>query len=117
QTLSRLNRTCPGKEDTFVLDFVNDPQEILESFQPYYRTAQLESVTDPNIVQELQIKLDKAGVYYRTEVDAFAEAFFDPKRKQAHLHAHLKPAVDRFRNLEEEEGEQFRKDLGSFLRL
>src|SRR5690606_26301967 len=71
QTLSRLNRTYPGKEDTFVLDFVNDPHEILESFQPYYRTAQLESVTDPNIVHELQIKLDKAGVYYRTEVDAF----------------------------------------------
>ncbi|MFB0936143.1 MAG: hypothetical protein QMB52_10245 [Propionivibrio sp.] len=117
QTLSRLNRTCAGKDDTFVLDFVNKPEEILASFQPYYRTAALEDVTDPNIVHELQIKLDKAKVYFPSGVEAFAEAFFDPKRKQAGLHAHLKPAADRFAELEEEDAEQFRKDLGSFLRL
>ncbi len=117
QTLSRLNRTYPGKEDTFVLDFVNDPTEILESFQPYYRAAQLEEVTDPNIVHELQTKLDKAGVYYASEVEGFAEAFFNPKRKQAGLHAYLKPASDRFKELEEETADTFRKDLGTFLRL
>jgi len=117
QTLSRLNRTFPGKEETFVLDFVNKPDEILKSFQPYYRTAQLEDVTDPNIVHELQTKLDHAGVYYPNEVDGFAEAFFDPKRKQAGLHAFLKPAADRFYALDEEEAEQFRKDLGTFLRM
>lgn len=117
QTLSRLNRTCPGKEDTFVLDFVNDPTEILESFLPYYRTATLENVTDPNIVHELQIKLDKAGVYYPAEVEGFAEAFFDPKRKQAGLHAWLKPAADRFGELDEELQDQFRKDLGTFVRM
>ena len=117
QTLSRLNRTCPGKEDTFVLDFVNEPEEILESFQPYYRAARLAEVTDPNIVHELQIKLDQAGVYYPAEVEAFAKDFFDPKRTQASLHAHLKPAADRFAALEEEQAEQFRKDLGTFLRM
>ena len=117
QTLSRLNRTYPGKDDTFVLDFVNKPDEILQSFQPYYRAAQLENTTDPNIVHELQIKLDQAGVYYATEVEAFAEAFFDPKRKQAGLHAQLKPAADRFKELEAEEAEQFRKDLGTFIRM
>lgn len=117
QTLSRLNRTYPGKEETFVLDFVNKPEEILESFQPYYRAAQLEDVTDPNIVHELQIKLDKAGVYFPSEAEAFANDFFDPKRKQASLHAHLKPAADRFAQLDEEQAEQFRKDLGTFLRM
>ena len=117
QTLSRLNRTYPGKENPFVLDFVNDPEEILESFKPYYRAARLEEVTDPNIVHELQIKLDQAGVYLLTEVEGFAQAFFDPKRKQAGLHAYLKPAADRFRVLPEEAAEQFRKDLGTFLRL
>ena len=117
QTLSRLNRTHPGKEDTFVLDFVNDPQEILESFLPYYRTAQLKGETDPNIIHELKIKLDKSGVYFESEIDAFAQAFFDPKRKQSALHAHLKPAADRFKALTEEAADQFRKDLGSFLRL
>jgi type I restriction enzyme R subunit len=120
QTLSRLNRTYPGKEDTFVLDFVNDPAEILASFQPYYRGAQLEEVTDPNIVHELQTKLDQVGVYTRAEVEGLAEAFFDPKRKQATLHGFLKPAKDRFDALEEddeEKADQFRKDLGTFLRM
>src|SRR5690606_34969383 len=118
QTLSRLNRTHPGKEDTFVLDFVNKPDEILESFKPYYRAAELEEVTDPNIVHELQIKLDQAGVYFPAEVDGFAEAFFDPKRKQGALHQFLKPAADRFfHGLEEEAADQFRRDLGTFLRL
>lgn len=117
QTLSRLNRTHPGKDETFVLDFVNDPKEILESFQPYYRTAQLTEETDPNIVHELHTKLDKSGVYLWSEVESFAQAFFNPKAKQAGLHAHLKPAFDRYKGLDEEEAEQFRKDLGSFLRL
>lgn len=117
QTLSRLNRTHPGKDDTFVLDFVNDPQEILDSFKPYYRAAQLEEVTDPNIVHELQTKLDKANVYFPAEVDAFAEAFFDPKRKQAALHTYLKPAADRFAELDEDDAEGFLKDLGTFLRM
>jgi type I restriction enzyme R subunit len=118
QTLSRLNRMYPGKEDTFVLDFVNKPEEILESFQPYYRSAQLEDVTDPNVVHELLTKLNKAGVYYWTEVEKFAEAFFNPKVKtQGALHQVLKPAFDRYQALEDEPRELFRKDLGSFLRL
>lgn len=117
QTLSRLNRTRPGKEDTFVLDFVNDPEEILASFKPYYRTAELDGVTDPNLVHELQTKLTKTGVYLWSEVELFAAAFFDPKRKQAGLHAQLKPAADRWQDMEENEAHQFRKDLGSFLRL
>ena len=117
QTLSRLNRTYPGKDNPFVLDFVNDPVEILESFKPYYRAAHLEEVTDPNIVHELQTKLDQAHVYLSSEVEGFAEAFFNPKRKQAGLHAHLKPAADRFEQLPEEEADQFRKDLGTFLRM
>jgi type I restriction enzyme R subunit len=113
-----LNRTAPGKEDTFVLDFVNKPDEILASFMPYYRTAALEDVTDPNVVHELLTKLTKAGVYFWTEVEQFADAFFNPKVKtQASLHAVLKPAADRYAELEEDAQQLFRKDLGSFLRL
>jgi len=118
QTLSRLNRMYPGKEDTFVLDFMNKPDEILSSFQPYYRTAQLEDVTDPNIVHELMTKLNKAGVYFWSEVEQFAQAFFNPKVKtQGALHGVLKPAFDRYEDLESEPQDLFRKDLGSFLRL
>ena len=118
QTLSRLNRMYPGKEDTFVLDFVNKPAEILMSFQPYYRTAQLEEVTDPNLVHELMTKLNKSGVYFWSEVETFAQAFFNPKVKtQGALHGVLKPAFDRYVELEAEPQELFRKDLASFLRL
>ncbi len=117
QTLSRLNRTCRGKEDTFVLDFVNDADEILDSFKPYFRTATLMGVTDPNLVHELQIKLDAAQVYHTSEVEGFAKAFFDPKRKQGSLHSFLKPAADRFASLDAEKQDGFRKDLGTFLRM
>jgi type I restriction enzyme, R subunit len=118
QTFSRLNRMYPGKSDTFILDFVNDPEEILKSFQPYYRTAQLEDVTDPNIVHELMTKLIKADVFLWREVEAYAEAFFNPKVKsQGALHAQLKPGFDRFEDLEEDQQELFRKDLASFVRL
>ncbi len=117
QTLSRLNRIFPGKEDTFVLDFVNDPEEILEAFKPYFRTARLEERTDPNLIHELKIKLDGTHVYFWNEVERFAEAFFDPKRTQSSLHPWLKPAADRYRELKEEEQILFRKDLISFLRL
>lgn len=116
QTLSRLNRTCPGKEDTFVLDFVNKAEDILEAFQPYYRTATLSDVTDPNIVHRLMSKLDESGVYLHAEVEAFAKAFYAKNGTQAALQAQLKPAADRYKALDEEEQDLFRKDLTTFIR-
>ena len=128
QTLSRLNRTAPGKDATFVLDFVNDPQEILEAFLPYYKTARLTAVTDPNLIHKLQAKLDGVQIYTRSEIDAFATVFYDPKCQQKDLHAHIAPAVDRYQKrrkcaVEEDNKEAldvldlFRKDVGSFIRL
>ena len=95
QTLSRLNRTFPGKE-TFVLDFFNEAQDILEAFLPYYTKAELADVSDPQIIYDLQTKLDADGVYHWGEVEAFAKAFFDPKAAASKLSYHCKPAVDRF---------------------
>jgi type I restriction enzyme R subunit len=68
QTLSRLNRTCRGKEDTFVLDFVNDPETIQEAFQAYYEVTGLSDVTDPNILYDLQYELDSMQVYQQSEI-------------------------------------------------
>ncbi len=98
QTLSRLNRTYPGKEDPFVLDFVNKTDDILAAFQPYYRTAELANVSDPNLVYDLQDKLDAERIYTWKEVEAFADAFFDPKQTQDKLSYHTRPAVDRYRD-------------------
>ncbi|ABM61927.1 type I restriction endonuclease subunit R [Halorhodospira halophila] len=95
QTLSRLNRIFPGKE-TFVLDFVNDAEEILAAFRPYYNKAELADVSDANVVFDLQRTLDAAGVYHWEEVEQFARAFFDPKAKNAQLSTACQPAKERF---------------------
>lgn len=128
QTLSRLNRMYPGKKETFVLDFVNDPEEIRRSFEPYYRTAQLSGVSDPNLIHDLQAKLDGQLIYTASEVEGFAKAWFDPKGTQKGLQPFIAPAVDRFRGqLEavrksgdgeaEDALEQFVRDLGGFVRM
>ena len=120
QTLSRLNRIYPGKAETFVLDFVNDPEEIRLSFQPYYEQTTVAESAEPRQLYDLQHKLDAAQVYYESEVEAFAGVFYKPKQTtadQAELYRWLNPAVDRFVALDEEEQETFRNQLGAFVRL
>ena len=96
QTLSRLNRIFPGKE-TFILDFFNESEDVLESFLPYYNKASLADVSDQQLIYDLQDTLDAEGIYHWEEVEAFAIAFYDPKVANAQLAYHCQPAVDRFR--------------------
>jgi len=98
QTLSRLNRTYPGKAEsgTFVLDFFNEPDEILESFQPYYQTAELADVTDPDKVFELFNKLKSNGIFLWSEVEQFATAFLSRNKSNAVLANICKPAIERW---------------------
>lgn len=125
--MHNLNRTYPGKTDTFVLDFVNTSDRILKAFLPYYKTAELSDVSDPNIIHDLQTKLDGARIYTTSEVDTFALAYFDPRGGQRQLQAHVAPAVERYRErrkaaLQESNRQEldalevFRKDLASFIR-
>ena len=76
QTLSRLNRTAPGKDTTFVVDFVNDPQVVLDAFAKYDAGARIQTVQDPNVVYDLQGELDKAGIYTPTEVETYTVVRF-----------------------------------------
>lgn len=98
QTLSRLNRTYPGKAEcgTFVLDFFNEPQDILDAFQPYYQTAELADVTNPDVVFELYEKLRTSGIFLWNEVEQFCEAFFTKNKSNAAISNICKPAVDRW---------------------
>lgn len=116
QTLSRLNRKCPGKEDTFVLDFVNTAEEIREAFQPYYETTILSEQTDLNLIFDLRQRLEGFPVIWQDDVEAFVEAFYTGKDVGV-LHKYLDPAVERFLRLTEEEQETFRSTLSSFVRL
>lgn len=121
QTLSRLNRTCRGKEDTFVLDFVNDPEVIQESFQDYYEVTGLSDITDPNILYDLQYELDSMQVYTTGEINAVSELEFSgklkDKRAQERLNPILDQAVDRFeKELTQEEQDQFKGSASKFIR-
>ena len=99
QTLSRLNRTYPGKAEsgTFVLDFFNDPQDILDSFLPYFQTAELADVSDPDLVFDLFDKLRAEGIFTWQEVEQFAVAFFAKNKSSAAISNICKPAVERWR--------------------
>lgn len=132
QTLSRLNRTyrTPSgvrKDVTFVLDFANDPEEIRKSFEPYYTDARLETTTDPNVVHDIAAKLDQAAVFTEAQVDACVAAWVGRAGNNA-LAATIKPARDEFAKrytdalrredtAEVEALDQFRKDVGTFVRL
>ncbi|WP_066015162.1 type I restriction endonuclease subunit R [Endozoicomonas atrinae] len=98
QTLSRLNRTYPGKEvtGTFVLDFVNEPEAILEAFQPYYQTAELADVSNPEKIFELYEKLRASGIFTWNEVEQFCDAFLMKSKSNAAISNICKPAVERW---------------------
>jgi type I restriction enzyme R subunit len=96
QTLSRLNRVYPGKLETYVLDFFNDPQEVLKAFQEYYQTAALLDVSDPNLIWDLFDKLRAADIFLWTEVTQFSELFYTSSKSNAALSNVCKPALDRW---------------------
>ena len=126
QTLSRLNRVAPGKDQTFVLDFANTAEDIVEAFEPYYEATTLADVADPNIVHETMNKLDAAGIYQESEINGLVDDYLAHKGHEA-LNKWVTPARDRFRDREREAVEHndklaveelqlFRKDVGTFLR-
>jgi type I restriction enzyme R subunit len=124
QTLSRLNRTCAGKEDTFVLDFANDRETIFASFQPYYEITTVTEETDINHLYDLKARLDEFQIYWETEIEAFANVYFNPETKlnnpkqQKYLYSFTDPAVDRFKEIEEEEKQdEFKKGLRTWTNL
>ncbi|AOM84470.1 type I restriction endonuclease subunit R [Salisediminibacterium beveridgei] len=122
QTLSRLNRTCKGKDDTFILDFVNEPETIQQAFQQYYEVTTLAEDTDPNMLYDLQHELDAMQVYTEEELESVANLEYSGNtmkdaRMQLKLNASLDPAVERFKNdLVEEEQEAFKSAATKFVR-
>ena len=95
RTLSRLNRTHPLKEDTFVLDFVNDRDEIRDAFKVYYEGAQMGEKVEPSRMYEIKAELDASGVYLGEEVERFCAVYFKPKRRQGALdHQAMNAALD-----------------------
>src|SRR5581483_2330690 len=125
QTLSRLNRTHPLKEDTFVLDFVNDREEIREAFKVYYEGAEMGEEVDPVQMYAIKGELDASGIYLAEEVERFCSVYFKPKQRQSAqdhqaMNAALDPAISRFTVLQrdrEEEAELWRGKVQAFRNL
>ena len=122
QTLSRLNRTAPGKTRTFVLDFNNEEADIYKAFKPYYETTPVGENADPQKLNELHHKLLQPAVFTPADVNDFAEVWF--KRRRDHtgqdhrtMNAVLDRSVDRFKALEESAQEEFRGKLTAFNNL
>ncbi len=118
QTLSRLNRTMSGKIQTFVLDFVNEPEEIQESFQRFYQSTILEDETDPNRLYDILGEIQNYHLYTKEDVNRFCEVFFDRHRKEGSLHPMLDGVVDKFKTIDDEEvREDFRSKIQSYIRM
>ena len=117
QALSRLNRTKRGKSGTVILDFVNEAEEIQEAFQPYYQTTLLEEETDPNKLYSLQTELEQFYVYTKEDVKEFAEVFFNPAEKPEKMQSILDKVVYVWSQKSEDEREDFRSILQTFIRL
>lgn len=116
QTLSRLNRTHPGKTDTFVLDFANTVEEIQESFAPFYEST-VAFAAEPNDIYNLQHTLMAANVLDEHEMDTAVQALLSGQQsQQKYLYAELTKAVDRFAALDDDEQEAFRGSLTAYVR-
>ena len=121
QTLSRLNRTMPGKDQTYILDFRNSIEDIQAAFKPYYEATALEALSDPNQVYELEGRLFKFGYLDHGEVERFAQTFFKGAldgADRARLEGLVREAVARF-EADDDEGrqEEFRQLIRSYMRF
>jgi type I restriction enzyme, R subunit len=125
QTLSRLNRTHPLKEETFILDFVNDPEEIREAFKVYFDGAIMGEEVDPDRLYQIKSELDESEIYLDSEIIDFCEIFFAQKQRQSPsdhklMNALIDKAVERFKDFQdsvEEESDLWRGKVKSFQNL
>ncbi|MCF4966447.1 type I restriction endonuclease subunit R [Nostoc sp. CMAA1605] len=122
QTLSRLNRTTTGKEDTFVLDFVNKPEDIYKAFKPYYEETPVGETADPQQLNDLSYQLYEWQLFSRDDVNQWCEIWFRPKTsltgsEHKKLNTLLDPIIDNYQALPDAEKELFKTQLSSFRNL
>ena len=120
QTLSRLNRTCAGKNDTFILDFVNKKEDILEAFQPFYQETTLSQEVNADLIYQTQKELRGFAIYSDTDVKAFAKEYFNTGKQDARamgrMTSILKPVGDRYNKKSTEERYQFRRQVRNLIK-
>lgn len=121
QTLSRLNRTYPGKVDTYVLDFVNDVDRIREAFQQFYQETSLDEEINFDLIYTTQKILRDFKVYTDADIEAVSQIYFDPDVRKANatqgkISNILKPVADKYNQLNQEQRYQFRREVRAFVK-
>ena len=120
QTLSRLNRTCQGKHDTFILDFINTKEDILEAFQPFYQETFLEQEVNVDLIDQVQKELRGYAIYSDSDIEAFSKEYFERKtqdsRAMGRMTSILKPVADRYNNKSADDRYQFRREVRKFIK-
>lgn len=118
QTLSRLNRVTSGKTDTFVLDFVNDTEDVVESFQPFYTSTILVGETDPNKLYDVENKIKSFNLFTKYEVDEFCKIFYNERETDEELQPILNRVVSKWGEIGDiEKKEEFKSHIQSYIRL
>lgn len=122
QTLSRINRMCKGKTDTFVLDFVNEKEEIQKAFQDYYISTSVSETTDPNVIYDIKNFLDSFMIYNDSQINNLAKVFFKLKKTDKQmdlgkLNSFIDPSVEKFKKLEKQERLDVKNALNKYVRL
>lgn len=120
QTLSRLNRTCPGKDSTFILDFVNDSEDIRAAFQPFYQETYLTGEINIDLIYLIQKELDAYGIYSSEDVDAFikeyARAGKQDDKAMGRMTSTLQPCAMRYNAKNPDDRYDFRRKLRSLIK-
>jgi len=118
QTLSRLNRTCPGKNDTFVLDFANETDDVREDFRVFYRETSLEEEVNTDLLYKVRRELREWGIYGEGDIEAFCQAYYARGARgaaaQGALAGRLLPAVKRYQAKKDDERYQIRRTMRNF---
>ncbi len=107
QTLSRLNRTCKAKTDTAVIDFVNTPDSIKTSFQPFYKSIILSEQSDPNQLYTTELNIKKYKIFYEEDIDNLITIFFSKNKKQELIQPILDKCVENFDNLSDDDKKNY----------
>lgn len=116
QTLSRLNRTCTGKTDTFVLDFVNTAEDIQKAFQPYYQGTVLSEGADPNMVYQIYKRVETYRLFDDNQVNEFANIYYSGRDEMEKLNYYLYPSRTKYLEMEPADQREFKATLQAFLR-
>ena len=115
QTLSRLNRSCPGKNDTFILDFVNKPEVIQEAFSRYYKTTILSGETDVTKLEALLRTIESLHVFTVESMKKFLELYLHNTSRNV-IEPILSQCVEVYEGLSVEEQIMFKGTAKSFVR-